>query len=212
MEKKQSDLPTILIADDHDLIAEMVESNLLATDEFATARASSYESVIASVAANGSFDVILLDLDMPGMNGLKGVESVVAANANGAVVLFSGQARQEAVFRAIELGVKGFIPKTIAAKSLKNAIRFVLAGDIFIPSSVTASMARAKKNTRDTTLSAKEMDVLRGICRGDTNKDIARALGLSEITVKVYVRAICTKLNVTNRTQVAVTAISRGLY
>ena len=73
-------------------------------------------------------------------------------------------------------------------------------------------MARARRSRRPSTLTAKEMDVLRGICRGDANKDIARDLGLTEITVKMHVRSICAKLNVSNRTQIAMTAVARGLF
>lgn len=205
-------VPSVLIADDHNLIVDMINDSLSLTGEFTTECASTYEGVVSAIEKHGSFDIVLLDLEMPGMNGMKGVESVIAANGEGAVVLFSGQARQEAVFRAIELGAKGYIPKTLAAKSLKNAIRFVLAGESFIPSSMASDIAKGSRLTRNSVLNQKELDVLRYICRGDTNKDIARQLAMSEITVKVYVRAICSKLGVNNRTQIAVTAISQGLH
>lgn len=203
---------SVLIADDHDLLVEMVEACLESEGFKNNNRARSLDEALEKIANEGSFDIVLLDLDMPGMNGLQGIEKAIAANKDGAVVLFSGQARQEAVFRALEMGARGYVPKTLTAKSMTNALKFIASGEVFVPSVVASSMAQGQRSRRPSTLTAKEMDVLRGICRGDANKDIARDLGLTEITVKMHVRSICAKLNVSNRTQIAMTAVARGLF
>lgn len=203
---------SVLIADDHDLLVEMVEACLVSEGFKNNNRARSLDEALEKIASKGSFDIVLLDLDMPGMNGLQGIEKAIAANKDGAVVLFSGQARQEAVFRALEMGARGYVPKTLTAKSMTNALKFIASGEVFVPSAVAASMAQGQRSRRPSTLTAKEMDVLRGICRGDANKGIARDLGLTEITVKMHVRSICAKLNVSNRTQIAMTAVARGLF
>lgn len=203
---------SVLIADDHDLLVEMVEACLVSEGFKNNNRARSLDEALEKIANEGSFDIVLLDLDMPGMNGLQGIEKAIAANKDGAVVLFSGQARQEAVFRALEMGARGYVPKTLTAKSMTNALKFIASGEVFVPSVVASSMAQGQRSRRPSTLTAKEMDVLRGICRGDANKDIARDLGLTEITVKMHVRSICAKLNVSNRTQIAMTAVARGLF
>lgn len=203
---------SVLIADDHDLLVEMVEACLESEGFKDNNRARSLDEALEKIANEGSFDIVLLDLDMPGMNGLQGIEKAIAANKDGAVVLFSGQARQEAVFRALEMGARGYVPKTLTAKSMTNALKFIASGEVFVPSVVASSMAQGQRSRRPSTLTAKEMDVLRGICRGDANKDIARDLGLTEITVKMHVRSICAKLNVSNRTQIAMTAVARGLF
>lgn len=202
---------SVLIADDHALLVDMIDIFLASDGGFVSSRAESLETVLSRIEENGHFDVVLLDLDMPGMNGLQGVEAAVAANDGGKVVLFSGQVRQEAIFRALEMGVSGYIPKTLSAKSLANAIRFVESGEVYIPSTVTSTLARVDRRTQSGNISAREMDVLRRICKGETNKDIARELGLTEITVKMHVRSLCAKMNVTNRTQIAMKSIASGL-
>lgn len=201
----------LLIADDHLLLTDAISIYLSAESNFSVSRAASHDETLRVIASNGIFDIILLDLDMPGMHGMTGVERIIGANSGGHVVLFSGQARQEAVFRALELGARGYIPKTLSAKSLLNAIQFVGSGEIFVPSEFTASVARGTPRRTNSELTDREYSVLRSICQGDANKDIAIRLGISEVSVKMHVRSLCGKLNVTNRTQIAMTAITRGL-
>ena len=143
--------------------------------------------------------------------GMRGVERMIEANAPGAVVLFSGQVRLDGALRAIEVGAKGFIPKTLPLRSLANAIRFVSLGEIFLPPSFAKSIRTQQRKRATGSLSETELDVVRGVTKGKTNKDIARDLGMSEVNVKMHVRSICAKLNVANRTQIAMTAVMRGL-
>lgn len=200
---------SILLADDHVLLAESLELFLRADGGFVLQRAETLDRALAKIAEHGPFDVILLDLDMPGMGGLQGLEKAIAANGDGKVVLFSGQARQDAAMRAIEMGAAGFIPKTLTPKSLATAVRFVAAGEIYFPT----SMSRTKRPDAqaEVQLSQREFQVLRGICEGSTNKDIAHELQLTEVTVKMYVRSVCTKLKASNRTQAAIIALSSGM-
>lgn len=202
---------SVLIADDHKLLAESLELYLSADGGFATDRAESLDEALDSISQKGSYDVVLLDLDMPGMAGLSGVERAIGANGGGRVVLFSGQARQEAALRAMEIGAAGFMPKTLSPKSLVAAIRFVAAGETYFPSSMARNRARATSQPGDVQLSNRELQVLRGICDGRTNKDIAADLSLTEVTVKMYVRSVCTKLKASNRTQAAITALATGI-
>lgn len=202
---------SVLIADDHKLLAESLELYLSADGGFATDRAESLDEAMGCIAAKGGYDVILLDLDMPGMAGLSGIERAITANSPGRVVLFSGQARQEAALRAMELGAAGFMPKTLSPKSLVAAIRFVAAGETYFPSSMARTRARNTSQPGDIQLSNRELQVLRGICDGRTNKDIAADLSLTEVTVKMYVRSVCTKLKAANRTQAAITALATGI-
>lgn len=200
---------SILLADDHVLLAESLELFLRADGGFVPQRAETLDRALAKIAEHGPFDVILLDLDMPGMGGLQGLEKAIAANGDGKVVLFSGQVRQDAAMRAIEMGAAGFIPKTLTPKSLATAVRFVAAGEIYFPT----SMSRTKRPDAqaEVQLSQREFQVLRGICEGSTNKDIAHELQLTEVTVKMYVRSVCTKLKASNRTQAAIIALSSGM-
>lgn len=203
---------SILVADDHKLLSETVQMFLLSDGGFAVERADTLEAALQLIADKGHFDVVMLDLDMPGMGGLGGLERAVHANAPGRVVLFSGQARQEAAMRALELGAAGYIPKTLSPKSLAAALRFVAAGETYFPSAMSLPVIRTEGNTTvDMQLSQRERQVLRGICEGATNKDIAQSLSLTEVTVKMYVRAVCAKLRASNRTQAAIIALSTGI-
>lgn len=201
----------MLVADDHKLLAESLELYLSADGGFDTDRAETLDEAIERITARGGYDVVLLDLDMPGMGGLSGIERAIAANKGGRVVLFSGQARQEAALRAMELGAAGFMPKTLSPKSLAAAVRFVAAGEVYFPSSLARNRARTTNQPGEVQLSGRELQVLRGICDGQTNKDIAADLSLTEVTVKMYVRSVCTKLKASNRTQAAITALATGI-
>lgn len=203
---------TVLVVDDHSLTAELASAWLNHEAGFRTAHAESVEDALGAIRQNGSFHVLLLDLDMPGMNGVEGVERMVSANLPGAVVLFSGQAQAEGALRAIELGARGFIPKTLPLKSLANAVRFVALGETYLPHSIAALMrSPGRKGRKSGVLTTVELDVVKGIVRGMTNRAIGEELGLTEVTVKAHVRSICSKLSVSNRTQVALTAVSRGI-
>lgn len=202
---------SVLIADDHKLLAETVQLFLEADGSFTVARAETLDETLAMIADGGSFQIVLLDLDMPGMAGLSGLERTIAANSDGRVVLFSGQARHEAALRALELGASGFIPKTLSPKTVAAALRFVAAGEIYFPSKSGANAAEPEAPASDNQLSQRERQVLRGICNGSTNRDIADSLSLTEVTVKMYVRSLCAKLGAQNRTQAAIIALSTGI-
>lgn len=202
---------TVLVVDDHTLTCELTCSYLQIDGGFQCAHADTVERAIDLIQKTGPFDIVLLDLEMPGMNGMSGIERFISLTKPGHVILFSGSARIEVALRAIEAGAKGFIPKTLPVKSLCNAVRFVAAGETYLPQAFALAFAKPERKKRSTTISTAEKDVLKGICKGQTNKDIARELGLSEITVKMHVRSICSKLSVSNRTQIAMTAIAQGL-
>lgn len=202
---------TVLVVDDHRLTCEMTRAYLNNEVGFSAEHADTVEKAVERIKESGPFDVMLLDLEMPGMNGMQGIERFISLNAPGSVLLFSGYARTEVALRAIEVGAKGFIPKTLPLSSLVNALRFAAAGETYIPHSIAITVTKPDRKRKATTISETEKDVLHGICRGQTNKDIARELNTSEVAVKMHVRSICSKLSVSNRTQIAMTAIAQGL-
>lgn len=195
---------SVLVVDDHQLVAEVLSMHLGAQGDFDSELAHSVDEALAVIAEKGPFDVVLLDLWMPSMNGLEGMARVIEANVGGRVVLMSGNLPPSIVKDAVHLGAAGCIPKSLPAKSLVNAIRFVAAGEIFVP----FHLVEAEPDARATLsgLSERERLVLSGLSRGLTNKEIGRELGLSEVTVKMHVRTICGKLGVKNRTQAALIA------
>ena len=115
------------------------------------------------------------------------------------VAILSGTAAQSIARQALDAGAKGFLPKTLSAKSLGAAIRFIATGQVFVPYDF---IAREEKKTVEN-LTQRETEVLKGLCAGQSNKEIAMALDLHEVTVKLHVKTLCRKLGAKNRTQAA---------
>jgi two-component system, NarL family, nitrate/nitrite response regulator NarL len=197
----------VLLVDDHALIAETI-ALALADDELQIETASNVQDAEACISATGRFDVILLDYDVPGMDGLDGLRSLAEMNS-GAVVLFSGVASRLVVERALDAGASGFIPKTLPLRTLKHAIRFIADGETFLPAEY---IRRSDENEgADLGLKPREMKVLRLLCEGLQNKEIGREMGAEETIVKLDVKSICRKLGARNRTQAVIEARKRGL-
>jgi two-component system, NarL family, nitrate/nitrite response regulator NarL len=193
----------ILVADDHDLVRETIAAYLEAEGFDAVLPASDVDHALALVAA-GPFDLILADYDMPGMDGLSGLARLIAANRPRPVALISGAISPDAAAAALEMGAAGFVPKTLGSRNLVAAVKAMLSGEVFAPVSMIQKGAEGL-------LSGRELDVLRGICAGKSNKEIARDYGLQEVTVKLHVKTMSRKLGAKNRTHAAMIARDRKL-
>ena len=201
---------TVLLIDDHSLIVELVKTFLSADGGFAVTVSSDLASGIARIEEARGFDVVLLDVVLPGLNGIGDVAKVVQANSNGGVVLFSGAVSAGFVEKAVQLGARGFIPKTLPLRALTSAIRLVAAGQTFIPGIPAFGQADATQPP-EPSLTQMESSVLRHLGEGLANKEIAFRLQLSESTVKMHVRAICRKLGARNRTHAVIMSRAGGL-
>ncbi|WP_051294670.1 response regulator [Gemmobacter nectariphilus] len=202
---------SVLIADDHLLLRETLVHFLSREPGFSVSTAGSLAETLSRIATDGPFDVVLLDVVMPGMQGLPGVSEVVAANAGGAVVVMSGNVQRSFVEGAMQRGAKGYVPKTLPARALAEAMRQVASGRSYLPVDLYSGVpAPAPEGLSH--LSPQELRVLRYLCQGLSNKEIAREMDIGEVTVKTHMRAICTKLGARNRTQAALigTAHFRG--
>lgn len=203
-----SEVMSVLIADDHDIVRDAV-AHVVGNELGVPVRtAKDKDSVLEAIQENGAFNVLLLDIAMPGMASKTSVEEIIKANAPGAVVIFSGLVDEVFVRQAIQHGARGFIPKTLPLKSLSSTLKLVASGQIFVPFSVQEAPAIEVPGPR---LSTKEMSVLRLLVKGQTNKEIARALDSTEVRVKMHLRSICSRLNAKNRTQAALIAEQSGL-
>lgn len=188
----------------------MLQILLESAGGFRTTSAMTLDSALAAVAEKPDPDVVLLDLDMPGMNGLSGFERMLTAT-KAHVVLFSGQARQETINQAMAMGVRGYIPKTLAPRSFISAIRFIALGEVYYPPDMLKSLMGTQQQHTPSNLSPRELAVVRAVASGSTNKQISAHVGIPETTVKMCLRSACQKLNVSNRTQIATTAMAKGL-
>ena len=199
----------ILLADDHDLIRETLVMYLRAQIDADIVEVGDVPAAEQAIAAEGDelFDLALLDYDMPGMDGLAGLARIRTLMQARPVAILSGTASRRVAREAMESGARGFLPKTMNARSLAAAVTFIASGETFVPYGYLEQEIQSP--TGD--LTARETDVLRGLTEGRSNKDIGRTLGLQEVTVKLHVKTLCRKLDARNRTQAAMIARDRNM-
>ncbi|MGV8984781.1 MAG: response regulator transcription factor [Cypionkella sp.] len=200
----------ILIADDHDMVLETIAMFLDADGACQTVATSTLEEALAKIRSDGPFDLVLLDYTMPGMKGLEGLQTVLNANGGKPVGLISGTATRLIAEQALAMGAIGFLPKTLPAKSLVNAVRFMAAGETYAPLSFMSGKDDPEETDFEKDLSERERQVLRGLMAAKSNKEIARDLDLQEVTIKLHVKTLCRKLDARNRTDAAMIARSAG--
>lgn len=205
-------MPNILIADDHDLVRDTIAAYLEASGEFKVLTASTLDDAMGKMGGLDAIDLLILDYHMPGMNGLAGLEKARKAFPVTKVAMLSGVANRDVANRAMEQGADGFIPKSLSAASMVNAIRFVLAGERYYPFDFGTANAASTTPATFSDLSDREMQTLEQLCIGLSNKEIARNLGIAEVTVKLHVKNVLSKLGVTNRTQAALLAKEQHLF
>ena len=201
---------TVLIADDHHLVRDALANALKEDDKFSVMTADSFETVQYEITNSGKIDVVLLDIVMPGMEGLKSVEKIVNLNSGGAVVVFSGNTAPDFTSKALELGARGFIPKTLPLRSLAAAIHLIAMGQVFVPIETTTVPIETDED-KTNRLTPRELTVLNYVSDGLTNKEIAWEIGVVEVTVKMHMRSICIKLNAKNRAHAVILASKLGL-
>lgn len=202
----------LLLADDHDLVLETLGAFLRAQGEFEIDTCGSLDAACEKIGHDTAYDLVLLDYSMPGMDGLKGLERALEASFGRPVAIMSGTATKTVAQEAIDKGAIGFLPKTMAAKSLVNAVRFMAMGETYVP----LDFLNAEEEKPDTPLakllSEREQQVLGGLCRGLSNKELARELDLQEVTIKLHVKTLCRKLDAKNRTHAAMIGKEAGLF
>jgi DNA-binding NarL/FixJ family response regulator len=199
----------LLIADDHELVRDTIVAFLDMQPDFEVTAVPDLPAALARVGEG--FDLVLLDYDMPGMDGLAGLDRM-RATTGAPVALLSGSADRTVAQAALDRGAMGFVPKTIGAKSLINAIRFMEAGEVYAPVKFMTEDVEEAPHALAKVLTTREMQVLDGLCRGLSNKEIAREVDLQEVTVKLHVKTACRKLGAKNRTQAALAAKQAGLF
>ncbi|MBF0324400.1 MAG: response regulator transcription factor [Alphaproteobacteria bacterium] len=215
----------ILVADDHKLVRDGLKPFLHELDPTAEILdAATLDEALTAAATAEHLGLILLDLIMPGMDGLKGIERVKTKYPSVPVVVVSGFSTRDHVVAAVQAGASGFIPKTVSGAAMVNALRLVLSGEKYLPSSTffetpggLNGMPPSPNFCRPNgvpapfdKLSKREAEILLLLVEGRTNKEIAIALDLQEITIKVHLRNVYRKIGAANRAQAVRIAMSSG--
>jgi two-component system, NarL family, nitrate/nitrite response regulator NarL len=212
----------ILVADDHKLVRDGLRPFLLELDPTAEfLDAATLDEALAAAEKSGKLGLVLLDLMMPGMNGIKGLEALKAKCPDVPVVIVSGYSTRDHVMAAVQAGASGFIPKTVSGAAMVNALRLVLSGEKYLPSStfmedtphftpMGGGIKTAGAPPPFDKLSRREGEILVLLVEGRTNKEIAICLSLQEITIKVHLRNVYRKIGAANRAQAVRIAMSSG--
>lgn len=202
----------IVIVDDHPLFRGALSQALGTSIEGAQiVEAGSLDELIALLATDDAIDLILLDLTMPGVQGLSGLLFMRAEHPQIPIVIVSASEDATTIRRAIEFGASGYIPKSLAVEQMRHAVGQVLEGAVWTPPEIDigqADKASGDALARLSTLTPQQVRVLMMLGEGLLNKQIAYRLGVSEATIKAHVSAILQKLGVDSRTQ-AVIAINK---
>ena len=198
----------ILVADDHPLMrAALCQSVAGALPGLTTMEASDFGEVEAALKREGAIDAILLDLHMPGMNGLIGLALLRNEHPAIPVIVVSAMEDATTIQRAMDYGASGFVPKSAPITHIGEAIQAVMDGHIWLPSTEgPAADGDAEMAARVAGLTPQQLRVLAGIAEGKLNKQIAYEMGVVETTVKAHVTVILRRLGVVSRTQAAIVA------
>lgn len=198
----------IMVVDDHHIVRQGLVALLKTAPEIeVVAEASDGQQAVAMHRKHRP-DVTLMDLRLPNMNGVEAITQIRQESPTARVIVLTTFDGDEDIYRALQAGARGYLLKGTDADALMDAIRAVHAGRSRIPAFVAERLAERMGGPA---LTGRELDVLKCIVRGRSNKEIASDLFISEATVKTHINSILSKLGVTDRTQAATTALQRGI-
>lgn len=221
-ETKEDKPLKILVADDHVLIREGIRNTLQEISaDVAITEAGNGKEVLEALQSSPAFDIVLLDLYMPETDGFELLGQLAESYPDTPVVILSASNKKSDMRRALDRGAFGFIPKTTPHDVMLNAIKLVMSGGVYVPPDLMKAdddEDEAEENATKIddhelkeTLTDRQFDVLVLLAKGKQNKEIARALGVSQHTVKIHVTAVFKALGVNNRTQAVIAAQKMGL-
>lgn len=221
--EKRKNYIKILLVDDHNLVREAFAQMLELEDDFIVAGQAADADSALDKALELKPDIILMDIKLPGVNGIEATRMIKSKLPETEIMILSMYDEEEYVRQAVRAGATGYVLKDISQEDLLRNIRVVHSGGSYIQPSLArkvlqdiASMGKAKPHTSSRSsnikeLSDREIEVLQHVANGESNKEVAKALIISEKTVKAHLRSIFRKLEVGDRAQAVATAMRKGL-
>ena len=207
----------VLIVDDHAVVRQGLRTFLESEEDIEVVGEASDGEEAVQKAQELSPDVVLMDLVMPGMDGITATQKIGEVSPNSPVLALTSFSEDDKVFPAIKAGAKGYLLKDVPAEDLGRAIRSLARGEFLLDGEVANKVLDEFRSSARSDepgladLTPRELEVLVLIARGRANKEIARDLGISIKTVKTHVGNILSKLHIVDRTQAALYAVRQGL-
>ena len=198
----------LLIVDDHFVVRIGLVTSLKTAPELSVVAEASTGRQALELYRKYQPDVVLMDLRMPDLSGVQTTAALRKEFPNAKVIIFSSHDAQEEIFRAFQAGASGYLLKDALGEDLLNAVKTVVAGRQHIPPDIARALA---EHTKGSELTERELDVLRLLIKGMSNRELGDLLGFTEHTAKFHVKNILTKLEVSDRTEAATAAFQRGI-
>ena len=196
---------TVLLADDHEVVREGLRLALLRSPHIRVVGEAADGETAVSLAERRRPDVIVMDLRMPGMDGIEATEEIMRRVPDAKVLIFTAYSERALLQRGLESGARGYILKEAPHETLLRAIEKVAAGETFVDPSLMSALTQSRGSTD--VLTAREREILQLLADGMSNADVAGQLFISQETVKSHVRHILTKLEADTRTQAVAIAL-----
>lgn len=198
----------IMVVDDHFIVRMGLTGSInLEPDMTVEAEAASGTQAIEQFRKHRP-DIVLMDLILPGMSGVEATRAICKEFPNASVIMLSTHDGEEDIYQSLQAGARTYLIKTAAREDLLQAIRAVHSGERCISAAIGARLAERMTHTELTT---REIEVLKLVAKGKSNKEIGRELGIAEVTVKLHVGHILAKLKAHDRTQATTIALRRGI-
>ncbi len=210
---------SVLIADDHPMLRQGLKQILELERDIVVVAQATDGSEAVRYAEEYKPDVILMDINMPGINGLQAIDEIKQKKLPSKIIVLTIHEDREYLFKTLQMGAEGYVLKDAEPTVLIEAIRNVKAGQSYIQPNMTTELVKEfnrvtlhdKEKREDNNLTSRELEVLELIAEGMINKEIAKKLYISEKTVKNHVSNIFKKLNVSDRTQAAIYAFKHNI-
>jgi DNA-binding NarL/FixJ family response regulator len=201
----------VVVADDHPIVRGGIVALLNGADDLTVVAEAATGIEAVALALEHEPDVVLMDLQMPELGGADATARILAERPGIRVIVLTTYESDSAILTAIEAGASGYLLKAAPAQEILAGIRSVAAGEVALAPSIAAMIVNRLKAPVAPSLSARETEVLRLVAQGESNPSIARALFVSEATVKTHLLHVFEKLGVSDRTRAVTKAMELGL-